>query len=67
MPETNIVKGINKWNPFIGRPAGRPNSPWEDDVKNGVKEMKLMKWAEKVQDRVKWKEIVEKAKTVSEL
>ena len=29
--------------------------------------MKLMKWAEKVQDRVKWKEIVEKAKTVSEL
>jgi hypothetical protein len=29
--------------------------------------MKLMKWAEQVQDRLKWKEIVEKAKTIPEL
>ena len=29
--------------------------------------MKLMKWAEQVQDRLKWKDIVEKAKTLSEL
>jgi len=32
-----------------------------------VKKMKLMKWAEQVQDRLKWNDIVEKAKTVSEL
>jgi len=25
MPETCIVKRINKWNPFTGRPAGRPS------------------------------------------
>jgi len=25
--------------------------------------MKLMKWTEQVQDRLKWKDIVEKAKT----
>jgi len=29
--------------------------------------MKLVKWAEQVQDRVKWKDIVEKAKTLTEL
>ena len=31
------------------------------------KKMKLVKWAEQVQDRLKWKDIVEMAKTVSEL
>jgi len=29
--------------------------------------MKLTKWAEQVQDHLKWKDIVEKAKTLSEL
>jgi hypothetical protein len=32
-----------------------------------MKKMKLMKWAEQVQDHLKWKDIVEKAKTLSEL
>jgi len=43
--------------PFTGRPAGRPKSR-RDDVRNHLKKMKLMKWAEKVQDRLKWKDIV---------
>jgi hypothetical protein len=38
-----------------------------DDVRNDLKKMKLMKWAEQVQDRLKWKDIVEKAKALSEL
>jgi len=67
MPETSIVKRIDKWKPFAGRPAGRPKSRWEDDVRNGLKKMKLVKWTEQVQDRLKWKDIVERAKTVSEL
>jgi hypothetical protein len=29
--------------------------------------MKLIKWTEQVQDRRKWKDIVEKAKTLPEL
>jgi hypothetical protein len=29
--------------------------------------MKFMEWAEQVQDRLKWKDIVEKAKTAPEL
>jgi len=67
MPETSIVKRMHKWKPFTGRPTGRPKSRWEDDVRNDLKKMKLMKWAEQVQDRLKWKDIVERTKTVSEL
>jgi len=67
MPETGTVKRIHRWKPFTGRPAGRPKSRREDDVRSDLKKMKLMKWAEQVQDRLKWKDIVERAKTVSEL
>ena len=67
MPETGTVKRIHKWKPFTGRPAGRPKSRWEDDVRNDLKKLKHMKWAEQVQDLLKWKIIVEKAKTLSEL
>ena len=67
MPETSMVKRIQKWKPFTGRPAGRPKSRWEVDVMNDLKKMKLINWAEQVQDRLKWKDIVEKAKTLSEL
>jgi hypothetical protein len=39
----------------------------DDDVRNDLKKMKLVKWTEQVQDRCKWKAIVEKAKTLSQL
>jgi len=67
MPETSTVKRIHKWKPFTGRLAGRPKCRWEDDVRNDLKKMKLMKWAEQVQDRPEWKDVIEKAKTLSEL
>jgi len=66
-PESSIVKRIHKWKPFTGRPDGRPKSRWDDYVRNNLKKMKLVKWAEQVQDRSKWKATVEKAKTLSEL
>jgi len=67
MPETSIVKKIHKWKPFTGRPVGRPKSRWEDDVRDDLKKMKLIKWTEQVQDRLKRKGIIEKAKTLTEL
>ena len=67
MPETNIVKKIYKWKPFTRRPVGRPKSRWEDDVRNDLKKMKPMKRAGQVQDGLKWKDIVQKTKTVPEL
>jgi len=61
MPGTSIVKRLHKWKPFTGGPAGK--SRWEeDDVRNDLKKMKRMNWAEQVQGRLKWKDIVEKAK-----
>jgi len=67
MPETSIGRRIHKWKPFTGRPAGRSKSRWDDDVRNDLKKLKLVKWAEQVQHRAKWKDIVDKAKTHSEL
>jgi len=63
MPETSTVKKIHKWKPFTGRPVGRPMSRWEDDARNDLKKMKLIKWTGQVQDSLKWKGIVDKAKT----
>ena len=62
-----IVKKIRKWKPFTGRPVGRPKSQWEDDVRNDLKKTKIIKWTDQVQDRLKWKGVVEKAKTLPEL
>jgi len=67
MPETTIVKKIHKWKPLTRRPVGRPKSRWEDDVRNDLKKMKLIKCTEQVQDCLKWKGTVEKAKTLTEL
>jgi hypothetical protein len=64
MPETSIVIRVYKWKPFTGRQAGRPKSRWEGGVRNDLKKMKLMKWGEQVQNRLKWKNIVEKTKTL---
>jgi hypothetical protein len=67
MPKTSIVKKVYKWKPFTGRQAGKPKSRWEDDVRNDLKKIKLMKWTGQVQDRLIWKCIVEKVKTLPEL
>jgi hypothetical protein len=64
MPDTSIVKRIHKWKPFTDRPAGSPKSRWEDDVRNDLRKAKLVKWTAQVQDRLKWKGVVGKAKTV---
>ena len=67
MPETSNVRKIYKLKPSATRPVGRPKSRGEDDVRNDLRKIKLLKLAEQVQDRLKWKDIVDKAKTVPEL
>jgi hypothetical protein len=44
MPETGIVKKIYKWKPFTRKPVERPTSQWEDDVRNDLQKIKLIKW-----------------------
>ena len=62
MPETSTVREIYKWKPSTSRPVKRHQSRWEYDVRNDLRNMKLIKRTEQVQDRLKWKDTVEKAK-----
>jgi len=63
MPETRAAKKIFKWNPLTTRPRGRPKNRWEDSIIQDRGQMKIKNWITCVQDRAKWKVVVEKAKT----
>jgi len=63
----SCVNKIYKWQPLATRPVGRRKNRWDDDVKNDLRKMKITKWSELSQDRLEWKRIVEKAKTLHEL
>jgi hypothetical protein len=67
MPETSSVKKIYKWKTFTGRPVGRPKSGWEDGVRNDLEKDETHTMDRSVKDRLKWKDIDEKAKTLPEL
>jgi hypothetical protein len=66
MPTNRSVKSLYSWKPLGKRPVGRPKIRWEEDVKAHIKEMKAQKWKIRVQDRTKWKGVVEKPKTLRE-
>jgi hypothetical protein len=40
---------------------------WEDDARNDLRKTGVKNWKQKVQERKKWKEIIEQAKTHEEL
>jgi hypothetical protein len=64
IPDTRIVKKIFNWKPLTKRSQGRPKYRWEDDnITQHICQMKIKNWIACVQDRGKWKEVVEKAKT----
>jgi hypothetical protein len=45
-PGISIVKKIYKWQPYITRPVGRSKHRWDDDVRNDLRKIKLLKWTE---------------------
>jgi hypothetical protein len=51
------------WKPLIKRSQGRPKYRWEDNITQDICQMKIKNWIACVQDRGKWEEIIEKAKT----
>jgi hypothetical protein len=63
MPDTRTVNKIFKWKPLTKRSQGRPKYRWEDNMKHDICQKKIKNWIACVQDRGKWKEVVEKAKT----
>jgi len=63
MPEARATKKIFKWNLLTARPRGRPKYRWEDNIIQDLGQMKIKNWLTCVQDRAKWKDVIEKAKT----
>jgi hypothetical protein len=61
MPDTRTVKKIFKCNPLTKRLQGRPKYRWENSVKQDIYQMEVKNWITCVQDRGKWKDVVEKA------
>jgi hypothetical protein len=49
--------------PALTRSLGRPKNRWEVDVKSDITRMKITNWKDCIRNRIKWKKLVEKAKT----
>jgi hypothetical protein len=63
LAEDNSVKKIKRCKPMSKRPIGRPKTRWEDDVLGDVRSLNV-NWKKVVQDRDRWKEVVERARTL---
>jgi hypothetical protein len=59
-----MVKAIHSWKPISRRPIRRPKTRWLDDVRKDIKELKVPDWKTFAQDRRRWRELAEKAKTL---
>jgi hypothetical protein len=64
MQGTGMVKAIYCWQHISRRPIGRPKTRWVDDVRKYIQKLKVPNWKTLAQDRRRWKELVEKAKTL---
>ena len=67
MAEDNNVQKIKRWKPMSKRPIGRPKIRWEDDVLEDIKSMNVRNWKNVVQNRDRWKKVVEQARTLNRL
>jgi hypothetical protein len=59
-----MVKAFHSWKPISRGPIGRPKIRWEDDVRKDTQKLIVPNWRTLFQDRRRWKELVEKAKTL---
>jgi hypothetical protein len=59
-----MVKAIYSWKPMSKRPIRRPKARWVDDVRKDIQKLNVSNWKTLAQDRERWKELVEKAKTL---
>jgi hypothetical protein len=64
MQGTRMVKAIYCWKPISRRTTGRPKIRRGDDVRKDIQKIKVPNWKTIAQDRRRWKELVEKAKTL---
>ena len=62
MEEGAMTRKMMEGRLFVGRRKGRPRLRWMDDVVSDLRVMRIKQWMEKMQDREKWRLIVEEAK-----
>jgi hypothetical protein len=67
MTEEDIEQKIKKWKPMSKQPIGRPKTRWEDDVLGDIRRVNVNSWKKVAQDRDRWKEVVERARTLHRL
>jgi hypothetical protein len=67
MTEENKLQKIKRWKPMSKRPIGRPKTRWEDDVLGDIRRLNVNNWGKVAQDRDRWKEVVERARTLYRL
>jgi len=65
MTEDNNVHRIKRWKPMSKRPIGRPQLRWEDDVLEDIKSVNVRNWKNVVQNRDRWKKVVDQAGTLN--
>jgi hypothetical protein len=53
--------------PMSKRPTGRPKTRWDDDVLDDIKSMNICDWKNVVQNKDRWKKVVEQARTLYRL
>jgi hypothetical protein len=63
MTNDGMVTKLYDCMPVFTGLAGRPKIRWKNDIKEDLRIMRVNNWAKCIQDRIKWKEVVEKAKT----
>jgi len=67
MADDGMVKKLYQWKPICTGLAGNQNVVWENDLKEDLRITKINNWTKCVQNRVKWKEVVVKAKTLKNI
>jgi hypothetical protein len=60
MQGTRLLRAIYSWKPISRRPKTR----WVVDVRKDLQKLKVPNWETLAQDRRRWKELVEKVKTL---
>jgi hypothetical protein len=64
MQGTRMVKAIYSWKSISRRSIGRPKTRCVDDVRKDIQKVNVPNWKTLAQDRGRWRELVEKAKTL---
>jgi hypothetical protein len=63
MDQARPTRNLFVWKLMGSRPVGRPSQPWQEDVMEDLKKLKVRNWKEVAKVRRIWSDLVGKAKT----